>query len=77
MFEFYRQGRLYRYVITVCSKEAAERCPLFPGQAVRLQWSFADPSSFTGSDEEILSRVRTVRDAIKEKVKEFIVTVKG
>ena len=31
VFEFYKEGRRYHYVITVCSKEASERCPIFPG----------------------------------------------
>lgn len=26
VFEFYKEGRRYHYVITVCSKEASERC---------------------------------------------------
>src|SRR5499433_3197811 len=30
------------YVITVCAS-ANERCPLFPGAAARLHWSFDDP----------------------------------
>jgi len=38
----------------------------------RIEWSFPDPSKFTGTDEEILSQVRKVRDEIKEKVRQFI-----
>ena len=72
VFEFFRQGRLYQAVVTVCEKEAAERCPIFPGTVRRLEWSFADPSKFTGTDEEVLQQVRKVRDEIKEKVLQFI-----
>ncbi len=72
VFDFCTQGRTYTYVITVCSKEAAERCPVFPGRSVRLQWSFPDPSTFTGSDDEIMGRVRSVRDAIREEVRSFL-----
>ena len=71
VFELYKAGRLYRYVITVCSKEAAERCPIFPGRTERLYWPFPDPSTFTGSDEEIMMQVRAVRDEIKAKVGAF------
>lgn len=71
MFDFYKQGRLFDYDVTVCSKEAAERCPIFPGNAVRLHWPFADPSQFKGSHDEIMAKVREVRDAIKQKVTEF------
>jgi arsenate reductase len=35
-------------------------------------WSFPDPSTFTGSDEEIMEQVRVVRDTIEAKVKAFI-----
>ncbi len=72
VFDLYKAGRSYRYVITVCSKDAAERCPIFPGRAEKLYWPFSDPSTFTGSDEEIMRRVREVRDAIKEKVVAFV-----
>jgi arsenate reductase (thioredoxin) len=73
VFELYRAGRRYDYVITVCSREAAEKCPIFPGVtlAERLHWPFPDPSTFTGTDDEIMAHVREVRDAIKEKVREF------
>lgn len=68
----YREGRTYDCVITVCSTEAAERCPIFPGKVERHHWPFADPSKFTGSDDEIMAKVRRVRDEIKIKVLEFI-----
>jgi arsenate reductase len=77
VFEFFKQGRLYDYVITVCSKEAAERCPIFPGRARRLQWFFPDPSTFAGSDEEIMIKVRDVRDSIRAQVKVFIEELKS
>src|SRR5664279_2875686 len=72
VFDLFRQGKLYHAVITVCEKEAAERCPIFPGMVKRIAWSFPDPSKFTGTEEEILTKVRKVRDEIKEKVIQFI-----
>src|SRR5215468_4487451 len=41
--------RRWDCVITVCER-ANGQCPLFPGQTVRLHWSFEDPSQATGSD---------------------------
>jgi arsenate reductase len=67
-----KQGRTYHAVITVCEKEAAERCPVVPGIIKKIAWSFPDPSKFTGTEEEILSQVRMVRDEIKKKVIQFI-----
>ncbi len=73
VFDLYKAGKRYDYVITVCSKEAADRCPIFPGVTLteKLHWPFPDPASFTGTDDEVMARVREVRDAIKEKVREF------
>jgi arsenate reductase (thioredoxin) len=72
VFTLYKEGRRYNYVITVCSKEAAERCPIFPGVTQRLHWPFSDPSAFKGSDEEIMAQVRGVRDAIRDEVQRFV-----
>jgi len=71
VFDLYKSGKLFHVVVTVCSKEAAERCPLFPGLAEKLHWPFPDPSTFEGTDEEIMERVREVRDMIEKAVKDF------
>ncbi len=72
VMDFYRQGRRFDVVVTVCSKEAAERCPLFPGPMERLHWPFDDPSAFTGSDELVMNKIRIVRDQIRAAVNGFI-----
>ncbi len=72
VFELYKAGKRFHYVITVCSKEAAERCPIFPGVHEKLYLPFPDPSTFRGSDEEILAQVRVVRDQIKEAMRKFV-----
>jgi arsenate reductase len=72
VFEFFKQGKLYSNVIAVCDEASAEKCPVFPGMAQQLHWSFADPSSFQGSHDEKLAQVRLVRDAIKKRIEEFI-----
>jgi arsenate reductase len=51
-------------VITVCGN-ADQACPLFPGQLNRHHYPFDDPAHATGSEEEILSVFRRVRDEIK------------
>ncbi len=71
-FEFFKQGKLYNYVITVCDATAGERCPIFPGITKRLHWGFDDPSSLTGSEAEKLEKSRKIRDQIKEAVQNFI-----
>ena len=74
VFDLFRRGKMYNAVITVCDEASAERCPIFPGVVKRLAWSFADPSTFTGTPEEILQQTRKVRDEIKQKILEFIKT---
>lgn len=74
-FDLLKQGRYYTYVITVCDETSAETCPIFPGCRERFHWSFPDPSKFTGTDEEIMERVREVRDSIKEKLAAWVVAV--
>lgn len=72
VFDFFRQGKLYQAVVTVCDAASAERCPIFPGMVKRFAWSFADPSTFSGTQEEILQQTRQVRDKIKAQVAEFV-----
>ncbi len=68
VFAYFKEGRLYQYVITVCDKEASDRCPIFPSAHKKINWSFTDPSSLTGTHEEKLAATREVRDKIKEAV---------
>ncbi len=77
VFDFFKQERKYNFVITVCDESNSERCPIFPGRTQRIHWSFADPSSFKGSDEERLEETREVRDLIKKQILEFIEENKG
>ena len=64
----------FDYVITVCD-DAAETCPLFPGKAERIHWSFPDPSAATGSEEERLAVFRRVRDDIEARLREWLSAV--
>ena len=58
----------FNYVIMMCDKAKEELCSFYYGDKMD-DVSFADPSEFTGNEEEILSKVRTIRDAIKEYIK--------
>jgi arsenate reductase len=63
----------FDYVITVCD-DANESCPVFPGAQHRLHWSFPDPSRAKGTPEERLAVFHAVRDAIRGRIEEFLVT---
>lgn len=69
--EFLRQD--FSYVITVCDS-AREHCPIFPGTHKKLHWSFEDPATVVGSEEQRLAEFRRVRDEISGKVREFVKT---
>ena len=71
VFDLFKNGRRFEYVISVCDAASAERCPVFPGVATRLNWSFADPSTFTGSEAERLKRTIEVRDEIRAQVRRW------
>jgi len=77
VFDFAARGRRYDVVITVCSKEAAERCPIFPGSHRKLHWPFPDPSALAGSDSEKMEETRRIRDMIENAVKNFIEEAKA
>lgn len=58
----------FHYLITVCH-DAEENCPrIWPGVHTRLHWSFEDPASFSGPQEEKLERFRDVRDQIRTRI---------
>ena len=63
-------GTPFDFVITVCDN-AAQSCPVFPGNAVRIHWSFDDPAETKGSEAEILGVFRRVRDEISTRLAEF------
>jgi len=72
VFDFYNQGKLYNYVITVCDESQPGKCPIFPGVSEKIHWGFSDPSSFEGSEESKLEKTRAVRDQIKNRIEEWI-----
>jgi arsenate reductase len=51
-------------VITVCGN-ADQACPMFPGQVNRYHWGFDDPAHAQGTNEEVLTAFRQVRDQIR------------
>ncbi len=68
---------LFQFLITVCDK-AERNCPtMWPGINQRLHWSFEDPATFEGSEEEKLAKFREVRNQIEQKVKDWVATQIG
>lgn len=64
-------GQTFDVVVTVCD-HARDNCPVFPGAARRIHWSFEDPAAAAGSEEERMAAFRRIRDQIGERVKGFV-----
>lgn len=58
-------------IVTLCG-HADEHCPTLPPRVKKVHWGFDDPAKATGSEEEIMSQFREVRDLINIKMKWFI-----
>ena len=65
------QSLNFAYVVTVCDEASAEACPAVPTSGHRLHWSFADPSGFRGSPDEVREQTRRVRDEIERAVDDW------
>jgi arsenate reductase len=63
--------RRFDYIITVCDN-ARESCPVFPGDAKEIHWSFEDPAAVEGSDDMRRLAFRGVRDKIHSILSEFV-----
>lgn len=58
----------FDYVITLCDN-AAESCPVFPGEVKVIHKPFKDPYFATGSEKNIMAQFAKVRDQIRDFVK--------
>lgn len=61
----------FDFVITVCDN-AKERCPFFPTKAKKFHYNFPDPAKATGTEEEVMTQFRQVREQIKAYCKQFV-----
>lgn len=77
VFDVFKSGQLFAYVITVCDESEAAGCPIFPGVTTRLHWSFPDPSKLTGSYEERLEGTREIREQIGDRIEAWCREVCG
>jgi arsenate reductase len=71
VFDVWKSGKLFQYVVAVCAESEEKGCPIFPGVTTRLSWPFPDPSKVTGTEPERLEKVRAIRDTIRAKVEQW------
>ena len=72
VFELFKTGKLYDYVITVCDSAAEAKCPVFAGITKRWNWPFPDPAAVNGTTAEKMQKIREIREMIKEKLVETV-----
>ena len=72
VISYFQQERSFDIIITVCSPEVSEKCPIFPGKTLRLNWPFADPSQLRGEPEDVMADLRVIRNQIKYRIIDFI-----
>lgn len=72
VFDLYKEGNFFGFVITVCNKGTEPDCPIFPGNPTRIHWDLENPEDFIGTEKEKMEMVRKLRDKIKNMVQRFI-----
>jgi arsenate reductase len=63
-------GKEFHYAITLCDS-AKNECQFFPGAKKLIHAGFVNPSTFVGTDGEIMLGFRKVRDDIADWIKKF------
>ena len=58
-------------IVTVCD-QAEESCPVVAGKTQRLHWSFDDPASVQGTEEQRKDAFRKIRDRIHGRIMVFL-----
>ena len=66
------ESQSFDYVITVCD-QAAEQCPVFPGDPDRIHWSFTDPAAVEGSEVEKLAAFQATLREMRQRIDLFTV----
>lgn len=64
-------GEDFDLIVTVCD-HARESCPVFPSSSEQIHHNFSDPAKATGTQEEVLTAFRMVRDEIKAFSKQLL-----
>lgn len=60
------------FVFTVCDNAAKEVCPFWPGQPMTAHWGVPDPSSATGTPEQIERAFRDTFSILDRRISLFL-----
>ena len=59
-------------VVTLCDAAAAEACPHWPGNPIRVQWSVPDPAMHPGTDEDRSEFAMRVARRLRAKIEALV-----
>ena len=68
-------GQAFDYVITVCD-QAAERCPVFPGDPERIHWSFPDPAAVEGDEAVKMAAFLETLRGLRRRIDPFVIVAR-
>src|SRR5262249_6749051 len=71
VFDVFKSGQFFPYVIIVCDKSEVVTCLIFLGVTYRLHWIFPDPSALVGTQQELLQGTRKIRDDIRARIESW------
>ncbi|HZY72802.1 MAG TPA: arsenate reductase ArsC [Edaphobacter sp.] len=60
------------FVFTVCDNAAKEICPVWPGQPMTAHWGVSDPSTATGTPEQIERAFRDTFSILDRRISLFL-----
>jgi arsenate reductase len=76
VMDYYKEGKHYHYVITVCDEASQEPCPVFPSLDGVLHWNISSPVS-DGNNDEKKAKIRISKEEIKINILKFIDLIKN
>lgn len=59
-------------MFTVCDSAAAESCPVWFGNSIKVHWGLPDPSKLEGSDEKMRALFFAVMDVIEARAHKLL-----
>ncbi len=80
IFNRHKKGDVFDYVISLCDEVSTDECPLFKRsidllyakEAETFSWSIPDFKTLNGTEKEIKTSAREIRDKIKSEVILFL-----
>ena len=77
ILDYFKEGKHYHYVITVCDEAKKEPCPIFPSLDAVLHWNISSPATSSEDYQVRYDLVKNSKEQIKEKVLKLVELVKN